>query len=177
MTPKKIVRRGTVLEVLKQVVQEEKADLLVLGHEERTFFEKALFKGNVEDHVEELKTTDGRRGDGDQVASCKTHKDWLDISIPKEGGFPMSMTRTVVMLVDDEVPFVDTMTKRLSKRDLEIVTAYSGQEALEKLEGRKVDVVILDVKMPGMDGIETLRENQEGPSPGGSDHAHRPCNR
>ena len=73
----------------------------------------------------------------------------------------MSLTRTVVMLVDDEVPFVDTMTKRLSKRDLEIVTAYSGQEALEKLEGRKVDVVILDVKMPGMDGIETLRRIKE----------------
>jgi nucleotide-binding universal stress UspA family protein len=54
VTPKKIVRRGTALEVLKQIVHEEKADLLVLGHEERTFFEKAWFKGNVEDHVEEL---------------------------------------------------------------------------------------------------------------------------
>ena len=69
------------------------------------------------------------------------------------------MMRTVVMLVDDEVPFVDTMTKRLGKRDLEIVAAYNGLEALEKLKAnQKVDVVILDVKMPGMDGIETLRE-------------------
>ena len=69
------------------------------------------------------------------------------------------MMRTVVMLVDDEVPFVDTMTKRLSKRSLEIVAAHSGHEALEKLQTTKnVDVVILDVKMPGMDGIETLRE-------------------
>jgi nucleotide-binding universal stress UspA family protein len=59
VTPKKIVRRGTTLEVLKQIVQEEKAELLILGHEERTFFEKALFKGNVEDHVEELKTLTG----------------------------------------------------------------------------------------------------------------------
>ena len=68
------------------------------------------------------------------------------------------MLRTVVMLVDDEVPFVDTMTKRLGKRNLDIVTAYSGQEALEKLATTgSVDVVILDVKMPGMDGIETLR--------------------
>jgi DNA-binding NtrC family response regulator len=63
------------------------------------------------------------------------------------------------MLVDDEVPFVDTMTKRLGKRDLEIVAAYTGQEALDKLKANdKVDVIILDVKMPGMDGIETLRE-------------------
>jgi nucleotide-binding universal stress UspA family protein len=59
VTPKKIVRRGNALEVLKQIVQEEKADLLVLGHEERTFFEKAFFKGNVEDHVEELKQQTG----------------------------------------------------------------------------------------------------------------------
>ena len=73
----------------------------------------------------------------------------------------MSLTRTVVMLVDDEVPFVDAMTKRLGKRELEIVTAYSGQEALEKLKARNVDVIILDVKMPGMDGIETLRRIKE----------------
>jgi DNA-binding NtrC family response regulator len=76
--------------------------------------------------------------------------------MPGEGGFPMM--RIAVMLVDDEVPFVDTMTKRLSKRDLDIVTAYSGYEAMEKLEAdSNVDVIILDVKMPGMDGIETLR--------------------
>jgi DNA-binding NtrC family response regulator len=63
------------------------------------------------------------------------------------------------MLVDDEVPFVDAMTKRLSKRNLRILSAYSGQEALEKLRSEgNVDVVILDVKMPGMDGIDTLRE-------------------
>jgi DNA-binding NtrC family response regulator len=70
------------------------------------------------------------------------------------------MLRTVVLLVDDEVPFVDTMTKRLSKRNLDIVAAHSGHEALEKLKAKdsRVDVVILDVKMPGMDGIETLRE-------------------
>ena len=69
------------------------------------------------------------------------------------------MGPTVVMLVDDEVPFVETMTKRLGVRDLTVLTAFSGPEALEKLEKeRNVDVVILDVKMPGMDGIETLRE-------------------
>jgi len=59
VTPKKIVRHGAVLEVLKQVVLEEKADLLVLGHENRTFFEKALFKGDVEDHIQELKQHTG----------------------------------------------------------------------------------------------------------------------
>jgi DNA-binding NtrC family response regulator len=64
-----------------------------------------------------------------------------------------------VLLVDDEVPFVETMTKRLIKRDLEVYQAFSGSEALEKLDHeRSIEVVILDVKMPGMDGIETLGE-------------------
>jgi DNA-binding NtrC family response regulator len=65
----------------------------------------------------------------------------------------------VVLLVDDEVPFVETMTKRLTKRDLTVLSAFSGPEALKRLgEDKTVDVVILDVKMPGMDGIEALRE-------------------
>ena len=57
--PVKIVRKGSVLEVLGQVMTEQKADLLVLGHEERTFFEKHLFKGDVEDHLSELKAKTG----------------------------------------------------------------------------------------------------------------------
>lgn len=59
VSAKKVVRHGAPLEVLKQVVLEEKAELLVLGHEKRTFFEKALFKGEVEDHIEELKQQTG----------------------------------------------------------------------------------------------------------------------
>lgn len=67
--------------------------------------------------------------------------------------------KTVVLLVDDEIPFVETMTKRLAKRDLTIVSANSGSEALESLNNNEhIDIVILDVKMPGMDGIATLRE-------------------
>jgi len=70
-----------------------------------------------------------------------------------------AMSTPLVMLVDDEVSFVEIMTKRLKKRDLEVITAFSGKEALETLaEHHNVDVVILDVKMPGMDGIETLKK-------------------
>ena len=57
--PGTIVRTGPVLEVLKQIVLEENADVLVLGHEERSFFDKLLFKGSVEDHIEELKKLTG----------------------------------------------------------------------------------------------------------------------
>ena len=64
-----------------------------------------------------------------------------------------------VLLVDDEVSFVESFSERLELRDFEISKAFSGQEALELLEKNKnIEVVILDVKMPGMDGIETLAE-------------------
>jgi len=64
-----------------------------------------------------------------------------------------------VLLVDDETPFVEAMTRRLAKRDLSITPAFNGNEALKRLkENDKIEVVILDVKMPGMDGIETLQE-------------------
>ena len=69
------------------------------------------------------------------------------------------MITPLVMLVDDEVPFVEALTKRLKKRNLNILTAFSGREALQTLDKhRNIDVVILDVKMPDLDGIETLRE-------------------
>jgi DNA-binding NtrC family response regulator len=70
----------------------------------------------------------------------------------------MDLMEPIVLLVDDEAPFVETMTKRLTKRSLEVLTALSGEEALDVLKkDDRIDVVILDVKMPGMDGIETLK--------------------
>ena len=64
-----------------------------------------------------------------------------------------------VLIVDDEVPFVDAMRKRLTKRNIDIVTAYSGPEALDALQKNGgIEIVILDVKMPGMSGIQTLRQ-------------------
>jgi DNA-binding NtrC family response regulator len=64
-----------------------------------------------------------------------------------------------VLLVDDEIDFVETFSERLVLRDLEISKAFSAQEALQVLEEKKnIEVVILDVKMPEMDGIETLAE-------------------
>jgi len=64
-----------------------------------------------------------------------------------------------VLLVDDEVSFVETFSERLELRDFEISKAFSGEEALQVLdENKNIEVVILDVKMPGMDGIETLVE-------------------
>ncbi len=68
------------------------------------------------------------------------------------------MTAPFIMLVDDEVPFVETMAKRLNLRNIETISAFSGEECLEKLKTHQaLDVIVLDIKMPGMDGIETLR--------------------
>ena len=59
------------------------------------------------------------------------------------------MLEPIVLLVDDEAPFVDTMTKRLTKRKLTVFKSYSGEEALETLkENSHIDLVILDMKMP-----------------------------
>ena len=69
--------------------------------------------------------------------------------------------RIRVLLVDDEEDFVETLAQRLEVRDFEVATALSGAEALERLEEREIDVVILDLQMPGVDGIQVLRQIKE----------------
>jgi two-component system OmpR family response regulator len=68
------------------------------------------------------------------------------------------MEKFKVMIVDDEQDFLETIVKRLKARGIEVTGAESGYKALELIDSGNFDVVILDVKMPGLDGIETLRE-------------------
>lgn len=63
-----------------------------------------------------------------------------------------------VLLVDDETDFLETLVKRLTKRGLNILTAKSGEEALVIIKDKKIDVTVLDVRMPGIGGIQTLSE-------------------
>jgi len=65
---------------------------------------------------------------------------------------------TRILLVDDEVDFVEMLSLRLNEVGERVTPAYSGRESLKILEQKNIDVVILDIRMPGMDGIETLRE-------------------
>jgi len=65
---------------------------------------------------------------------------------------------TNVLLVDDEKDFVEMLSLRLKEAGERVTPAYSGKECLETLGRKNIDVVILDLKMPGMDGIETLKE-------------------
>ena len=63
-----------------------------------------------------------------------------------------------VLLVDDEEDFLETLLKRLLKRRIKATGAGSGEEALKILKETPPDVVVLDVRMQGMDGIQTLKE-------------------
>jgi len=65
---------------------------------------------------------------------------------------------TRVLLVDDEKDFVEMLSLRLQEAGEKVSAAYSGKECLDTLEKTNIDVVILDIKMPGMDGMETLGE-------------------
>jgi DNA-binding NtrC family response regulator len=67
------------------------------------------------------------------------------------------MEKMKMMLVDDEGRFLETTKKLLERKGYQVTTALSGPEALDKLEKENIQVVILDVKMPGMDGMATLK--------------------
>jgi DNA-binding NtrC family response regulator len=62
-----------------------------------------------------------------------------------------------LMLVDDEERYLLTTAKLMEKKGIDVITAQSGEQALEMLKTHDVHVVILDIKMPGMDGFKTLR--------------------
>jgi len=63
-----------------------------------------------------------------------------------------------VLVVDDEKDFVEMLVLRLQESGERVTECYSGKECLDILAREAIDVVILDIKMPGMDGIQTLRE-------------------
>ncbi len=67
------------------------------------------------------------------------------------------MKKLKVLLVDDEEQFVETLADRLEMRDLDATVAHDGEEALSAVKEQEPDVIVLDLKMPGMDGIEVLK--------------------
>ena len=73
-----------------------------------------------------------------------------------KGGTKMKGSK--VLLVDDEVVFADNMSKLLTSRGYRVTVSNSGDGAIRALEEEDFDVVVLDLKMPGMDGVTTLRE-------------------
>jgi len=68
------------------------------------------------------------------------------------------MKGSKILLVDDEVVFTTNMGKLLTNRGYKVTAANSGDAAIQALEKENFDVVVLDLKMPGMDGLATLKE-------------------
>lgn len=78
------------------------------------------------------------------------------------------MTKNRLLIIDDEVHILELLRYNLESSGYEVVQAESGEEALEKLKKIKVDGVILDLMLPGIDGIEVLRQIRQ------SEHMHLP---
>ena len=67
------------------------------------------------------------------------------------------MKKMKILLVDDEKEFVETLSERMEMRDLPSDIALDGEQALQKVAEETPDVMVLDLKMPGIDGMEVLR--------------------
>lgn len=65
--------------------------------------------------------------------------------------------KTKVLLVDDEEEFIATLGQRLEARNLKVTTTTTGAKAIELVDSQNFDVIILDLAMPGMDGLEVLK--------------------
>jgi len=62
-----------------------------------------------------------------------------------------------LLLVDDEEGYVNVLSNRMAKRNIEVTKAYSGSEGIQILRRQEFDVAVLDLKMEDMDGIEVLK--------------------
>ena len=70
----------------------------------------------------------------------------------------MPLKKIKLLLVDDEENFVNTLSERMKMRDVPSKVVYSGEQALEVVETETPDVMVLDLRMPGIDGMEVLRK-------------------
>lgn len=69
----------------------------------------------------------------------------------------MDELKAKVLLVDDEQDFLTTLSERLEARGLKVNTAASGEDAVKQVDDQNYDLIILDLAMPGIDGLETLK--------------------
>ncbi|WP_028583654.1 response regulator [Desulfogranum mediterraneum] len=72
-----------------------------------------------------------------------------------------SQFATKVLLVDDEEEFISLMSQRLETRGLQVVSVTCGEEAVARIDDQNIDVAVVDLAMPGIDGIETLIKLKE----------------
>ena len=68
------------------------------------------------------------------------------------------MGKRKILVVDDEVDFLDLIKVRLEANNYEVTTAQTGEDAIKKIKESKPDAVLLDILMPGIDGLEVLKK-------------------
>lgn len=109
---------------------------------------------------EELKAI-AKKVDGVKGVESKVGKGFYQTDVYRKFDFELP---SKVLLVDDEREFVQTLSERLLMRDMGSAVAYDGESALNMIAEDEPEVMILDLKMPGIDGIEVLRRVKESRS-------------
>ncbi len=115
-----------------------------------TINKQVLALGKLEEELRAIAV----RVEGVKDVRTKVGKDFYQADIYRKFDFEVP---TRILLVDDEREFVTTLSERLLMRDMGSVVAYDGKSALDLIESDEPDVMILDLRMPGIDGIEVLR--------------------
>jgi DNA-binding response OmpR family regulator len=77
----------------------------------------------------------------------------------------LTSPRTTVLVADDEEDILSFVSTKLRRADIDVVLAHNGTEALEALTAGGIDLGVIDVMMPGMTGIEVIRETRNGTGP------------
>ena len=95
---------------------------------------------------------------GVKAVETKIGKDFHKSDIYRKHNFEMP---SKVLLVDDEREFVQTLSERLMMRDMGPAIAYDGESALNLIKEDEPEVIIIDLKMPGINGLEVLRKVKE----------------
>ncbi len=88
----------------------------------------------------------------------------------------MEKRKANVLLVDDEEQFLDALSQRLEARGLKVKAVTSGEDAVDQVEDHNFDAIIVDLAMPGIDGIRNPEAHQGKASGSGNYHVDRPCN-
>jgi len=134
------------------------------GHDVGVRAENSAVTLTINKHVlmlsrleQELKTIAASVPDVKNIETC-VGKDFHQSDIYRKFDFEVP---SKVLLVDDEREFVQTLSERLLLRDMGSAVAFDGESALKLVHDEEPEVMILDLKMPGIDGIEVLRRVKE----------------
>jgi two-component system response regulator CpxR len=130
------------------------------GHSVRVDADNGAVTLTINKHVlmlsrlqDELKSI-AEKVDGVRSVETRIGKDFHKADIYRKHDFQMP---SKVLLVDDEREFVQTLSERLLMRDMGSAVAYDGESALKLIQEDEPEVIIVDLKMPGIDGLEVLR--------------------